>query len=598
VAHQRLLRRVQSWHRFLQRTQASLLKQQRREAGYAMPVALITALLVIVGVAIVGTRSLTSWLGQTGESQHRAARDAAEFGFNELMGQLNAPENSFLLVTRGSQWGSITYNDLGACGVGVPDANSVSGNAIKGLLGARNATPIADSNNSLRWRLDNFEAPRLPPGTNQAQGVCTSEIAAKFGNLSGGSAQVRIIGEALKPDGSVAAKYILERAVSVIPPEDDAIGNPILLMSTGSELFGLNGNICQGSPSDTSCTTPKKLDLTLVSCVNLGDCVDRNIAVMGEANVPEFCKKKKKDKSLRQFKRNTVCNNYQQAPLLSELPPYPAFNNTTYFGTAINDLSTSIIRSVQVTKCSGGPPAKCSFLVDFVTGTDFNQTQSFYFPYNTTTPPTSTSTLLPMCQNTADGAITCRIDQLHKDSTGPLTVYTRTPDSSVNKPVNLFVGVGGSKAYDSKTFNLDRGIINSALYNKDGAFAADASQAWRSLRILSRGFTSAITQACSVKDEIKIDDKRTFGVDGAFVWLPDARMTFKKKDRSASYVVAWICELDGDKDDKNPSTIVTPLQATDVKAGLSEMYGSTITTTAGGYYRAKSSWTVEDSSLN
>jgi len=207
-----------------------------------------------------------------------------------------------------------------------------------------------------------------------------------------------------------------------------------------------------------------------------------------------------------------------------------------------------------------------------------------------------------MCTATSDGAITCRIDELHKDSKSPLTVYTRTNNlDGVNKPVNLFVGIGGNKAYDSKNFNLDKGIVNSALYNANGTFASDASQAWRSLRILSRGFTSSITNACQVKDEIKIDDKRSFGVDGAFIWLPDARMTFKKKDRSASYVVAWNCELDGDdKDDKpnDPSVIVTPLQSTDVKAGLGSMLGSSLTSGAGGYYRAKSSSTVEGSASN
>lgn len=104
-----------------------------------------------------------------------------------------------------------------------------------------------------------------------------------------------------------------------------------------------------------------------------------------------------------------------------------------------------------------------------------------------------------------------------------------------------------------------------------------------------------------MKDEIKIDDKRSFGVDGAFIWLPDARMTFKKKDRSASYVVAWICELDGDDQDTDtnaPSVIVTPLQSKDVKAGLSSMLGNLVSSGAGGYYRAKSSSTVEGSASN
>jgi hypothetical protein len=597
-----LLQGTQRIQQVLYRARTSLRKRQQRQAGMALPMAVITALLVIVGVGIVGTRSLSAWIAQIGQSQNRDARDAAEYGFNQLMARLNQPQNSFLLVTRGNQWGSVTYNELGACGVGVPDSASVTGNTVKGWLGAQNATVVPNSNNSLAWKLTNFTAPELPPGTNQAIGVCTSAIAGKFGNFSGGSAFITIIGESRRADGSVAATYTLKRAVSVIPPEGDAIGNPILLMSTGSKLYGLNGNICQGPPNANSCTTPTKLPLTLVSCVNLADCIDSNLSVIGSSNVAEYCKRRDKKDKTRTYKRNTVCNYYQQAPLLNELPAYPAFNNTTYYGASISDLSLNTINSVKITECEGSAPAKCKFEVDYKTGTDFIITQSYYFPYETTSPPTASSRLLPMCKNTNDGAITCRIDQLHKGSGSPLTVYTRTTNiNGVNKPVNLFVGEGGSKPYDSKSFNLDKGIINSALYNANGTYASDASQAWRSLRILSRGFTSSITNACAVKDEIEINDKRSFGVDGAFVWLPDARMTFKKKDRSASYVVAWVCELDGDdKDtDKNaPSVIVTPLQSKDVKAGLGSMFGSSVSSGAGGYYRAKSSSTVEGSASN
>lgn len=597
TAVNQLIHGTQRIHKILDRARESLLKRRQRQAGMALPMAVITALLVIVGVAIVGTRSLSAWIAQIGQSQNRDARDAAEYGFSRLMAQLNQPQNSFLLVTRGNQWSKVQESDLGSCGVGLPDSASVAGNTVKGLLGATNASAVPNSN--LAWKLTDFKAPETPPGFNQAFGVCKDEIAEKFGNLAGGSAFITIIGESRRADGSVVATYTLKRAISVIPPEGDAIGNPILLMSTGSTLYGLNGNICQGPPTANSCTTPTKLPLTLVSCVNLADCIDSNLAMIGDSNVAEYCKRRdKKDKS-RKYKRNTVCNYYQQGPLLSDLPAYPVFNNTAYYGSAISGLSTSIIKTVKITDCSGGAPAKCKYEVVYEKGAGFNQTQSFYFPYNTTAPPTPDSPLLPMCRATNDGAISCRIDELHDKSKDPLTVYTRTNEiNGVNRPVNLFVGKGGGKPYDGKSFNLDKGIVNSALYNDDGTFASDASQAWRSLRILSRGFTSSITEACAVKDEIKIDDKRSFGVDGAFIWLPDARMTFKKKDRSASYVVAWICELDGDKDDTAPSVIVTPLQSKDVKAGLGSMIGNSVSSSAGGYYRAKSSSTVEGSASN
>jgi len=182
----------------------------------------------------------------------------------------------------------------------------VTSNSVKGWLGASNATVAPNSN--LAWRLTNFTAPELPPGANQAFGVCTSAIAGKFGNFSGGSAFITIIGESRRADGSVAATYTLKRAVSVVPPEGDAIGNPILLMSTDSTLFGLNGNICQGPPTANSCITPTKLPLTLVSCVDLANCIDSSLSVIGKSNVAAYCTKGGKN---RKNKRNTVCNYYQ-----------------------------------------------------------------------------------------------------------------------------------------------------------------------------------------------------------------------------------------------------------------------------------------------
>jgi len=120
-----LLHGTQRIQKILYRARASLLKRQQRQAGMALPMAMITALLVIVGVAIVGTRSLSAWIAQIGQSQNRDARDAAEYGFSKLMAQLNQPQNSFLLVSKGNEWRSVTYGDLGSCGVG--DLDRVDG---------------------------------------------------------------------------------------------------------------------------------------------------------------------------------------------------------------------------------------------------------------------------------------------------------------------------------------------------------------------------------------------------------------------------------------------------------------------------------------
>lgn len=622
----KVLDRLQQWRSRLLRARAAL-RPSRHDGGFAIAMAIVTGLLVIVGAAIVSTRSLSSWMSSAQETQRRSAREAAEYGFSELVGQLNAPENSYLLVSKYNQWTGITYNDLSVCGIGTPDATSVSGNTLK-QAAAGGATVIANSNNRLAYRLTDYQPPALPPGANQAQGPCTSTIVAKFGNLAGGSATLKIIGEARDASGNVTSTHTLERVVSVLPPDDDAIANPILLMTTGSVLYGLNGNICQIDPTQysniSSITSCKGLPLTTVSCVNLADCVNLNLK--NDTTLSSYCKTSKT------FKRNTICNTFQQAPLLTSLPTYPNITNTTLLGSAVLDVAdTNKLASVALTNCSSTdacdytlifknqtkstpyPPAQkyftdnkttlesiCKngskdtaiFSSDKETTTFYCKQGNFKFPYTSTKAPVSTDPLLPMCTITADGAATCRIDKLQYASTsGQFTVHTLSTASSnpANRAVNLYLGKCTTTCgdnYKDMEFAFERGIANNVVTD----FANDINYlktAWKNLRIYSRGFSDTTSKACSKEDEIKIDSGKSLGIDGAFLWLPDARITMKRKDNSASYFVAWICELDGDSVDTNPSTIITPLQRKDVTAGFVDLFVNFGAGASGGYYRAR-----------
>jgi hypothetical protein len=621
----KVLDRLQQWRSRLLRARAAL-RPSRHDGGFAIAMAIVTGLLVIVGAAIVSTRSLSSWMSSAQETQRRSAREAAEYGFSELVGQLNAPENSYLLVSKYNQWTGITYNDLSVCGIGTPDATSVSGNTLK-QAAAGGATVIANSNNRLAYRLTDYQPPALPPGANQAQGPCTSTIVAKFGNLAGGSATLKIIGEARDASGNVTSTHTLERVVSVLPPDDDAIANPILLMATGSVLYGLNGNICQIDPTQysniSSITSCKDLPLTTVSCVNLADCVSLNLK--NDITLSEYCKTSKT------FKRNTICNSYQQAPLLTSLPTYPNITNTTLLGSSVLEIaSTSKLQSAALNNCASD--GACDYDLVFVntkSNVTYPAAQTFFtanssklssicknsktepilsttksttifkckqgnfkFPYATNSAPTTSDSLLPLCTITSDEAATCRIDTLKYSSTsGQLTVHTLStaPTNPINRPVNLYIGQCTSTCgnnYDSVEFAFERGIVNNVMTD----FANDVNylkSAWKNLRIYSRGFSDTISKACSKEDEIKIDKGRSLGIDGAFLWLPDARITMKRKDNSANYFVAWICELDGDSADTSPSTIITPLQRKDVTAGFVDLFVNFGAGASGGYYRAR-----------
>lgn len=584
VTH-RIVDRLHRWQARLLRHRARLLRSGRQDAGFALWMALASALLLMVGAAIVSTRSLSAWLNRTSEAQLATARDAAESGFAELVGQLNQPQNSFLLVTKFANWQTVTYDDLNKCGIGVPDAASVTANTVK-MAAAGTQFAVADSNNRLKYSLQAFTPPLLAGTTSQAAGPCKDSVVAKFGNLAGGSAILTVQGQAFHADGSVAATHVLRRSVTVEAPDENALANPILLMAKGSKLYGLNGNICQGSATDTSCTGKP---LTIVSCVDLADCINNNLKT--DTMLSTYCSTSKK------FKRNTICNTYQQAPLLSELPPYPSITNTTYYGSKISNLGSNLERAtIEGCEANTSGPPTCTYTALLTAGKDLSSTKAaYYFPYKTTNLPTTSSPLLEMCTQTIDngGAISCRIDKLtHGTKQAPFVVYTRSappsaPTTGVSKPVNLLVGSGGKNSYND--IQLDKGIVNNVM--KD--FPNEAPTAWKTMRVFSRGFTTTIDNACSTEIELKIDDTRPFGVDGAFLWLPDAKMKFSRRNRSGSYFVAWVCELDGDKDDTSPSTLVTPLQNKDILSGLSNLFAGAGSPAFGGYYRARGSNTTQ-----
>ena len=72
--------------------------------GLILPTVLVTGLLLISGVLLLAARNLSIWFRGASNADLRAARDAAEYGFSEIVGQLNTDDNAYLLVTNYGNW--------------------------------------------------------------------------------------------------------------------------------------------------------------------------------------------------------------------------------------------------------------------------------------------------------------------------------------------------------------------------------------------------------------------------------------------------------------------------------------------------------------
>ena len=146
------------------------------------------------------------------------AKAAAERGFHAVIDRLNDPANGHLLVTKwaGSDWVSVSNADLVACQITRNPLGAVARSAILSdtqTVGGR----------QVRYTLTGFVPPVYPSGAAPASlpAVCRTS----FGNLQGGTARFKVLGEVLQ-GGAVLARYELQRDTTVNSFLDTTPGNP------------------------------------------------------------------------------------------------------------------------------------------------------------------------------------------------------------------------------------------------------------------------------------------------------------------------------------------------------------------------------------
>jgi hypothetical protein len=172
---------------------------------------LVMALVSTIGVLIFAVRVAGSRQASASATMSQAARQAAEYGYAEIVAEMNQDEKSYLWVVNSNNWGNVSIQDLKECGVASsadPGSNPIS---------ALTANQTLSRSPELSYRLTDYQAPRnLTPLPNTVPAVCTNDPTrgGKFANLMGGTGVITIVGTANRGSGFIST-YTLKRTLTV-----------------------------------------------------------------------------------------------------------------------------------------------------------------------------------------------------------------------------------------------------------------------------------------------------------------------------------------------------------------------------------------------
>lgn len=615
---------------------------RRRSRGSALVQALMAALIALIGALLLASRLFSSRFNSFSRSDTLAAREAAEFGLNELQSQLNTNQRSYLWVTKRSSWSSNNLlSALNTCNVQALDS---SGNQLTslpalpaGITAPRTIRSVNGATISYQLRPTNgFQPPELPDQdatTVKQEGSCgigsaNASAAANFGNLSGGSAIITVVGTVARGSGDSATStnFTLSRRVHVLSPAQELkfsfiiLGNaysatctdgkttlskctpdptPISPSSFGaisdvSRLNVLDGNICYGTPSD--CSTP--LELTVIGCADLDSCIVNNVDTVSGKTRNGFCTQKvKKTKT-----KSIICNGFQQAgampPVFSLNDGAPnsvgfigyndnnptAFSNKSWSSFAADMECDSKANDQQCKNYKGdkGKKARFPYIIEgtSITAVPANlaaakalkNSDLAYGCYFNNTNGSKDAT------GASSTAINCLANKLSiADSTkssANLIVYTRASATGPQLlPVNLFVDTTRIELKDGGIQNVDTGLDN-----------------WFTLRIIGHNQaarnSSDITQPI-VCDQQRITSKNNEDINGAWIWLPNGWLEYDKTDsKDTSYNVIWACKFTAPVKGSTGYKIITPKNLDPIIRSnlIRNLPGFTAST--GGTYRA------------
>ena len=198
------------------RPRGALRSQGRAgSGGIVVQAVLLTVMVMTIGLLAVISRVAGSRDASSASSLQAAARQAAEFGFSEIVAEMNRDRNSYTWVTCSGSWTSVSDTDLENKKIYVAPAGRTT-IATNGNL---------PSSAELSYQLVAYIPPPEPAGAS-TNGYCTSNT---FGSLKGGSGMFTIVGTVRRQTGD-ATTYTLQRSVTVdtaiSPFQQSLFGNP------------------------------------------------------------------------------------------------------------------------------------------------------------------------------------------------------------------------------------------------------------------------------------------------------------------------------------------------------------------------------------
>jgi hypothetical protein len=179
--------------------------------GLVLQAVLLMALVSTIGTLIFAARVIGSRQSSASASASQAARQAAEFGYTEIMAEMNSDENSYLWVIDSNNWNKVIAQDLETCGV----ATTTSGNPKQNPIPALTSNQTLPSSKVLSYKLKKYEAPTNLKKEDLLPSPPVPEVCkVKFANLIGGSGVLTIVGTFNRGSGYTST-YTLTRTVTV-----------------------------------------------------------------------------------------------------------------------------------------------------------------------------------------------------------------------------------------------------------------------------------------------------------------------------------------------------------------------------------------------
>ena len=173
--------------------------------GLVLQAVLLMALVSTIGTLIFAARVIGSRQSSASASASQAARQAAEFGYTEIMAEMNRDKKSYLWVIDSNNWNDVTAQDLKDCGV------ATSEDPKPDPIPALTSNQTLARSTELSYRLVRYEAPtNIATLPTSVPAVCIT----KFANLIGGSGILTIVGTFNRGSGYTST-YTLTRTVSV-----------------------------------------------------------------------------------------------------------------------------------------------------------------------------------------------------------------------------------------------------------------------------------------------------------------------------------------------------------------------------------------------